>query len=99
MYNYFTYILTVHYDAGCSCSRCSHSITSYALILDSAVYCPRSGYIHNEALDRKSGMPTLVHFMLGFGLPHAEHVKFKSVPSTTVFTSGETVTFGASDKR
>ena len=54
--------------------------------------------VSSEALDRKSKLPTLVHFMPGFGLPDAAHVKFKLLPSTTVFTSGETVTFGASDK-
>ena len=55
--------------------------------------------VSREALDRKSELPTLVHFMLGFGLPDAAHVKFKLLPSTTVFNFGETVTFGASDKR
>ena len=55
--------------------------------------------VRSEALDRKSELPTLVHFMLGFGLPDAAHVKFKLLPSTTVFTSGETVTFVASGKR
>ena len=55
--------------------------------------------VSSEALDRGSELPTLVHFMLGFGLPDAAHVKFKLLPSTTISTSGETVTFGASDKR
>ena len=55
--------------------------------------------VSSEAPDRKSELPTLVHFMLGFGLPDAVHVKFKLLPSTTAFTSGETVTCGASDKR
>ena len=54
---------------------------------------------NNEALDRKSELRTLVHFMLGFGLPYAAHVKFKLLPWTAVFSSGETVKFGASDKR
>ena len=54
--------------------------------------------VRSEALDRKSELPTLVHFMLGFGLPDAAHVKFKLLPSTTVFTFGETMTCGASDK-
>ena len=33
--------------------------------------------VSSEALDRKSKLPTLVHFMPGFGLPDAAHVKFK----------------------
>ena len=53
----------------------------------------------SEALDRKSELPTLLHFMLGFGLPDVAHVKFKLLPSRTVFTTGKTVTFGVSDKR
>ena len=53
----------------------------------------------SEAPDRKSELPTLVHFMLGFGLPDAAHVKFKLLSSRTVFTTGKTMTFGASDKR
>ena len=53
----------------------------------------------SEALDRKSELPTLVHFMLGFGLLDVAHVKFKLLPSRTVFTTGKTVTFGVSDKR
>ena len=55
--------------------------------------------LSSEVLDRKSELPTLVHFMPGFGWPDAVHVKLKFLPSTTVFTSGKTVTFGASDKR
>ena len=54
--------------------------------------------VSSAALDRKSELPTLIHFMLGFGLPDAAHVKFKLLPSTTVFTFGETMTCGASDK-
>ena len=55
--------------------------------------------LSSEVLDRKSELPTLVHFMPGFGWPDAVHVKLKFLPSTTVFTSGKTVTFGTSDKR
>ena len=55
--------------------------------------------VSSDVLDRKSDLPTLVHFMRGFGWPDAAHVKFKLLPSTTVFTSGETVAFGASNKR
>ena len=49
------------------------------------------------SVDKTSELSTLVHVMLGFGWPDALHVKFKLLPSTTLFTSGETVTYGASE--
>lgn len=52
--------------------------------------------ISSEAVVGTSELPTLFHFILGFGFPKAAHVKFKLLPSRTVFTSGETVTCGAS---
>ena len=54
--------------------------------------------VSSETLDRKSELPTLVHFIPGLGWPDAAQVKLKFLPSTTVFTSDKTVTFGASDK-
>ena len=86
MYNDFTYtlLLAMHW---------------YWILLFAFLGLATFKTVNSKALDRKSELPALVHFMLGFGLPDAAHIKFKLLPSTMVFTSGETVTFRASDKR
>ena len=47
------------------------------------------------ALEMTSELPTLVHVMLGSGLPYALHFSSTSSPSTTVAVTFETSTDGA----